>query len=49
MKMVSSRLIPGGFFIGTILDEEILSTRLRAASQGSNELAFGNEYYRVMF
>lgn len=45
LENVTERLVPGGFFIGTIPDCDVLVRKLRACSG----LEFGNEFYRVVF
>jgi len=42
---VSSRLLPGGIFLGTTADANVLVRRLRA----SEGLSFGNPHYRAVF
>jgi len=45
LENVTQRLVPGGFFIGTIPDSNVLVRKLRACPG----LEFGNEFYRVVF
>jgi mRNA (guanine-N7-)-methyltransferase len=45
LENVTCRLRPGGFFIGTTPDANVLVSKLRAAP----EMSFGNNIYRVVF
>jgi len=45
LKNVSSRLQEGGYFIGTIIDSEILRSKIKK----HKSLCFGNEFYQIKF
>lgn len=43
---VTEKLKPGGYFVGTIPDANVIVKKLRTASQ---DLTFGNSYYSIRF
>lgn len=45
LKNVSSRLQEGGYFIGTIIDSEMLRSKMKK----HKSLSFGNEIYQIKF
>lgn len=52
MSNVSTKLVPGGYFIGTTLDSNVLVKKLRQIglkNEGDEKYTFGNEYYSVKF
>ncbi|GAA98282.1 uncharacterized protein L969DRAFT_93117 [Mixia osmundae IAM 14324] len=49
LENVSRYLKPGGHFIGTVPNADILRERLEAIPEDAEALAFGNEYYRIEF
>lgn len=42
---VSSRLEPGGYFIGTTIDSERLVYKIR--NDGGEKMTIGNSHYRI--
>ena len=44
---VSSRLEPGGYFIGTTIDSDRMIAKMR--SEGKDDLVIGNKFYSIMF
>ena len=54
LRNVSSKLCDGGFFIGTIIEDNVIVKRLRNRKNIPNKyinekLTFGNEFYSVKF
>ena len=54
LRNVSSKLCDGGFFIGTIIEDNVIVKRLRNRKNIKNKyinekLTFGNEFYSVKF
>ena len=52
LKNVSSRLVPGGFFVGTTLDADVLVKRLRKVGlkdKADERYTFGNQFYSAKF
>ena len=45
LKNVTSKLTNGGYFIGTIIDSEVIQKRLKK----TKNLTFGNEIYQIKF
>lgn len=51
LKNVSEALVPGGLFIGTIPDSDIIRLRIKNADctvTDGGPLQFGNEYYKIV-
>ena len=52
LKNVSDRLVPGGYFIGTTLDSNVLVRKLRTiglSKDKTDKYEFGNQFYSVRF
>ena len=52
LNNVSSKLVPGGFFIGTTLDANVLVKKLRTIGckeDAEERYTFGNQFYSAKF
>lgn len=49
MKNVVSRLNHNGYFICTIIDDNVIVKRIKETKQKTGELVFGNKFYSVKF
>ena len=52
LSNVSSRLVPGGFFLGTTLDSNVLVKKLRKIGlkdETEEKYTFGNQFYSAKF
>lgn len=49
LKIVDERLEQGGYFIATIIDDNVLVKRLRENKKKKGSLTFGNQFYSVKF
>mmetsp|Transcript_11595 Transcript_11595/g.39624 ORF Transcript_11595/g.39624 Transcript_11595/m.39624 type:complete len:250 (+) Transcript_11595:317-1066(+) len=46
LRNAAARLQPGGAFVGTVVDADVLAAKLRAAAPATS---FGNAHYRISF
>lgn len=49
LNIVNERLEQGGYFIATIIDDNVLVKRLRENKKNKGTLTFGNQFYSVKF